>query len=181
MTYLPQAFSLVYTKKTQYFVITLVLSVFIFLFALYLPQKDFVAAILAENTFSFLTKLRLIVGASGSFITNFSLFSQLSIIIISLLFGINGAFLVYYLIRKVAADVASGLSLFGIIGGLFGVGCSACGSVLLSSFIGVAGTVQILGVLPFHGKEFSIFGIGLIMFSILYIAKKIARPPTCSI
>ena len=59
------------------------------------------------------------------------------------------------------------------------MGCAACGSVILTAFLGTIGAGGLLLLLPFHGAEFGIIGLLLLCASIRYLIKKIAEPLVC--
>jgi len=99
----------------------------------------------------------------------------------AILSGINISLFVFYFKRRVGMQRSAGVGFLGIAGGFLGVGCSACGSVVLSSIIGIGASSQFVATLPLEGYEFSLLSIGLLVFANLYLAKKIADPMTCSI
>ena len=106
--------------------------------------------------------------------------SFVSLIIISLLFGLLFSLIIY---KTNMAKVASGktFGFFGSVGiflGILAPGCAACGIGLLS-FFGVSAAV--IGSLPFGGLELSILSIGIISFSIIKITDKVDGGEFCSI
>ncbi len=88
------------------------------------------------------------------------------------LFGLNAALIFHYMRDQVRVNHAAGASLAGIVIGLLGVGCAACGSVLLTSLLGIGA----IAALPFGGQEFAWLGIVIIVASTFVIAEKIADP-----
>lgn len=72
-----------------------------------------------------------------------------------------------------------GMSLFGTMLGLVGVGCASCGSVVLSSIFGLGATAGFLALLPLRGLEFSFISIILLIVSITLVSKKIIDPVVC--
>ena len=88
------------------------------------------------------------------------------------LFGLNVALVLHYMRDQVRINHAAGASVAGIVIGLLGVGCAACGSVLLASLLGVGA----VAVLPFHGREFAWLGLAVTAFATFSIAEKIADP-----
>ena len=61
------------------------------------------------------------------------------------------------------------------------VRCASCGSVILSTFLGVGATAAFTGFLPFGGQEFSILAIIILAASLYVTGKKIADPLVCGI
>lgn len=100
---------------------------------------------------------------------------------IALLFGISTGLLVYYFRSRAALYRGTGVSMVGMMSGLLGIGCTACGSVLLSSFLGFSATTAFLGWLPLRGLEFSLLAIFMLLLSIYLVSKKIANPANCKI
>jgi len=98
------------------------------------------------------------------------------------LFGLNITFLIYYIKQRQKSGkvyAAKLTSVTGLISGLLGVGCAACGSVILTAIVGTAGATAFLVWLPFGGLEFALLSIVLLVFSIVYILKKIDSPLVC--
>jgi hypothetical protein len=88
------------------------------------------------------------------------------------LFGLNAAMIFRYVRAQARVNRAAGVSAVGIVIGLLGVGCAACGSVLLASLLGLGA----VAALPFHGREFGWLGLAVTVVSTFMIAEKIADP-----
>lgn len=104
-------------------------------------------------------------------------------LLLSLLFGINIALFVYYIRwhRGKTSHAHKTTGIAGILAGIFGVGCAACGAALIGpvfSFLGIAG---ILSFLPLHGQEFSLLGILLLLLSIRSLIQHFMKAPVCDI
>jgi len=114
----------------------------------------------------------------GSIQTNFSPTSATYTIAIAVLFGINIALLAYYIRSRQSSVISSGatLSISGLVSGVFGIGCAACGTFILTSFLSAFGAVGVLSFLPFSGEEFGFLGVGLLVYSIYVISRKINSP-----
>jgi len=98
-----------------------------------------------------------------------------AIMLLSGLFGINLA-LNYYVLRMAGTvNYASG-SLFGLAIGVLGVGCAACGSFILASFLSVSATAAVISFLPLRGKELLLTGIVVMLIATYRTLKSIARP-----
>lgn len=91
------------------------------------------------------------------------------------------ALLAYFLSHRVAQYRAAGLGFVGIAVALLGVGCAACGSVILISLIGLSVAGTFLGALPLRGAEFMIAGNLILFASIYFIAKNIRDPLRCKL
>lgn len=118
---------------------------------------------------------------------------------IAVLFGVNIALVAYYFSRRNknpdprlrgddkikggGNDSQSGLGgvsgFFGAFAGFLGVGCSACGSIALSSFSSFIGIGGAIAYLPFNGREFAILSIFLLSLSVYQISRNIPTSQTC--
>jgi hypothetical protein len=104
--------------------------------------------------------------------------SLLLLFITALLVGINIAFIAFHVKRRLRATGFT--SIAGIVLAVLGVGCASCGSVVLSSLIGLTAATSLLSVLPLRGTEFSLIAIGILLVSIVRTSKKIIAPLTCA-
>lgn len=93
------------------------------------------------------------------------------------LFGLNAALVIHYMRDQVRINHAAGTSVIGMAVGLLGVGCAACGSVLIASLLGVGA----VAALPFHGREFAWLGLAVTAVGTLTIAEKIVDRGACKI
>lgn len=163
----------------------LLVATTIFAFAVWLPNTQLILHVVPDHTVTLADKAKLLISLLGSIKTNFTAVSASYTIAIAILFGANTALLVYY-IRRVRGDLkdirstgATGIG--GLISGIFGIGCVACGSFILTSALALFGAGGLVVALPFGGEEFGFLGVGLLMYSIYVTAKKINEPLTCEI
>ena len=75
--------------------------------------------------------------------------------------------------------VVGGTGFLGTVAGVFGVGCTSCGSVLLSIIFGVGTASTLLGILPFQGVEIGFIGVLLQLLSVYLISHKLQQPMVC--
>ena len=167
-------------SKPSHVALGIGVSTTVFVIANLLPNHELVAYVLGSHT-PLTAKVKILGGLLLYFRYNGSITGQILFILISFFSGINVALAAYYFKTKIHQDRAAGIGAIGIIGGLFGVGCGACGSVLLTSVIGIGASTQITGILPLAGLEFSIIALAILIFSTLYIGDKITSPPVCKI
>ena len=132
-----------------------------------------------SDLYSLGDKLLIIFTSFGTFFTNFTLASQVLILITAILAGINMALIMHYVRKRASAQKAAGTSLLGILIGFIGIGCASCGSVVLSSLIGVSATAGVVNFLPLHGAEFALIGIAILLWASWTIIKKINGPNVC--
>ncbi len=131
-------------------------------------EERFTFGLKVKSAFEILWNTRVAFLHEGGFVT----------LILALLFGVNAALIDRYMRRQVQLHRAAGASAVGIVIGLLGVGCAACGSALFASLFGIGGA---LAFLPFHGQEFSWIGILCVTLSTFSLARKLAEPAACPI
>lgn len=170
-------------RKPLYVLLALVTSAVVFAFAVWFPNLKLIVEIMGHPGISFLQKFDLPISLLGSIATNFTLLSASYTIAIALLFGVNLAMTVYFLRRKISEVRQSGVAtgFIGFASGVLGMGCAACGSLLLTSGLSLVGASGILAFLPLAGGEFGILGVILLSVSIYLIAKQIQNPAVCKI
>lgn len=169
-------------RKPAYGVLALVISASVFVFAVWLPNIRLVAGILSSPDVPFLSKIKVPLSLLGSITTNFSILSATYTILIALFFGMYVSMLVYFLRKRInevgQSSVTTGF--LGIVSGVLGVGCAACGSFLLTT-LSLVGASSILSFLPLGGSEFGILGVVLLATAVYITAKKIQSPLVCKI
>lgn len=169
--------------RPMYILLALIMSSAVFAFAVWLPNIPLIVKVMGHPEISLTQKLNLPISLLGSIVTNFTLLSASYTIAIAILFGMNVSMIVYFLWRKVDDVKQNGVAtgLFGITGGVIGMGCAACGSFLLMSILSLLGASWILSFLPLGGGEFGIIGAILLAVSLYMTAKKIQNPAVCRI
>jgi hypothetical protein len=150
--------------------------------SLLLPNLGAITQVFGTDGIGIWAKATFLVTLYGTLFTNFSLLSALNLLLISTLFGINIALLVYYIRRQQVASAnmtAHVTSIGGLVSGLLGIGCAACGSVILTALVGTFGASGFLVLLPFHGAEFGLLGVVFLVISIRYLIHRINDPLVC--
>src|SRR3990167_10157871 len=177
-----QALQKVFRKPT-YILLALITSSAVFVFAVWLPNIPLIVKVMGHPGISLTQKLDLPISLLGSIVTNFTLLSASYTIAIAILFGINLAIVTYFLRRRIVEVKRDGVvtGFLGLVSGVIGMGCAACGSLLLTSILSFLGATWILSFLPLAGGEFGILGVILLSVSIYLIAKKIQNPAACKI
>ncbi len=169
-------------SKAHYARLALLSAVIVFTLALWLPNFSFVMSYLTSSG-SVWQKLQFIWSFYGSIQTNHTFYSATIAILIAALSGINIALLAYYTRRvKTAAKGFKRLhagSYTGLIIGFLGVGCVACGSVILTAILATIGAGGLLLALPFKGAELGMIALGILIWSNYFLAKKINDPLVC--
>ena len=168
-------------KRVRYWVIAILVSASLFTLMIWLPNHALIGYILKTTGFEFGQKLKILFYSFGSFQTNFTLGNQISIVVVSFLAGVNIALLVFYMKKRAALQRSAGVSVLGMFVGLFGIGCSACGSVLITTLFGLGAVGGIIGFLPLHGLEFGLSSILIMFASIVYVAHRLQTGTVCAL
>jgi hypothetical protein len=169
-------------KKPQSLLLTIGVAWVIFTGAIWLPNLSLILTVLGSaaplvNKLNFLGTLYLSIG------TNFTLVSATYTLLIALLFGLQIALFVYYIQKtktnRPSLRGVSGAGLGGLIAGIFGIGCAACGTFILTAVLSLIGAGGLLAFLPFGGEEFGFLGVALLLYSIWLLLKKLEAPNVC--
>jgi hypothetical protein len=143
-------------------------------FSAFLPVRSFIGLILSFDHVSLGEKIKTVVTVPfESLPLNFLGASLVLIIITAVLVGINVALLAYLIRERVSSYKHSGLTMLGMVSAVIGIGCSACGSVVLTTLFSLSATSAIIGFLPLHGLEFSLVSVGLLILSLWLEVRKI--------
>lgn len=162
------------------YIFIVIVTTFVFLSCMVLMQNiPFMQTIWNSSAFSFSGKLQITAESLYAFNTNLTRISQVFHVIISFLVGTNIALLLYYYRARRKLEGAAGISLIGVVSGVLGIGCSVCGSVILSSIFGLTAATAFITLLPMRGLEFSLVGTALLLFSIGYLGVKLQQPVVC--
>lgn len=177
---LANAFTAVF-RRPSYVALAAVVAFAVFAFAAWLPNVRLLFSIVTTSDVPLADKLTFPLRLLESITTNFSVLSALYTVAIALLTGINVALITYYVRHRKqqlsqAGIAASGL---GILLGTAGLGCAACGSLILTSLLGIVGGASLLAALPLRGGEFGIVGVMLLLGAAYLLAKQINKPLVC--
>jgi len=174
------AFGLVFSH-TSYILLAGALAVVAFLFVVWFPNFGLLGEVFTTSSAPLAAKLEVAISLIGSIGINFSILSAGYTVLIAILFGTNVA-MIFYLLKRGRTDLARqevAVGFGGVASGVVGIGCAACGSLLLGTTLSSLGAASALAVLPLHGGEFGILSVVLLFVSLLLISKKIAAPITC--
>lgn len=170
-------------SNVRYLALAGIVGFAVFAFSAWLPNLGLIAKVVSSSAASLSDKITFLVNLLGSIQTNFTFFSASYTIAIAALFGINVAMVAYYfgqrkqLVRQTGVATSFG----GLVSGIFGIGCAACGTLVLGPLLSLVGAGGLIAILPFGGQEFGIAGVSLLGFSIFLTSKKIRDPLVCNI
>ena len=171
--------------RAAYVLLTLTITWVVFTSAVWLPNSRLIGVVLLSGTASVSEKFGFLMSLYGSIGTNFTPVSASYTILIAVLFGINFSLFVYY-IRRVRSGArrlksTGAASLGGLVSGVFGIGCAACGTFILTSVLTLFGVSGIIVYLPLGGEEFGFLGVGLLLYSLHGLREKIDEPLLCRV
>lgn len=153
------------------------------LLAIWLPNVALLAAVFGDGQAPLRAKLGIALSLLAGIATNFDLLSGAYTIAIAALLGIDVAMVAYLLTHRRGAGAARNVALGsgGVASGVVGIGCAACGSLLLGGIAPVLGIAGALAALPLHGEEFGILSVALLCVSLLLVGQAIAGPGACAL
>ena len=157
------------------------LALVAFLSAVWLPNLGLIRDVFYGSSAPLTAKLGIVLSLLGGIATNFSLLTAGYTVAIAVLFGITAAMIVYLLKQKRIAAAGQNIALGSgaLASGVLGIGCAACGSLILGGAVPFLGAAGALAVLPLNGEEFGLLSVALLFVSLLLISKTIAEPAAC--
>ena len=172
--------------KGWYVLLAAIIALATFVLTTWLGNLGLVWQIATSEWLPLADKARILVALVGSIGTNFTVFSAICAIAIATLFGMNVAAIAYVFRQQRRQITQSGqgatvASLGGLMSGLFGIGCAACGTFVLGPTLAFLGAGTLVAALPFGGEEFGALGVGLLSLSLVMCAKKIGQPMMCRV
>jgi len=166
----------------RYSIVAIAAALLAFSLSVWLRNVSLIVATFTSSLFSLSDRVLLLLRLLGSIVTTNTALTAILTIGMSLLFGVNMALLAYYFVqrRKLPAAKESATTIGGLIAAVFGIGCSACGTLVLSAMLASVGAAGLLAFLPLGGGEFLILSIVLLAASIYWIAKSIQTSAVCT-
>lgn len=170
-------------RHWNYVALSAAVSLVVFVIAAWFPNLRLLWVIWFDSSIALVDKVIFPIRLLESITTNFTALSASYTIAISVLVGINIAFVVYILKRQKQQLSAAGVTAgtFGILSGATGLGCAACGSLIISSLLATAGGASVLALLPLRGGEFGLLGVLLLGIATYFLARHITKPPVCEV
>ncbi len=164
-----------------YIALASVLVIVAFLSAVWLPNFGLIRDVFSGSSAPLTAKLGIALSLLGGIATNFSMLTAGYTVAIAVLFGISTAMIVYLLKQKRVAAAGQNITIGSgaVASGVVGIGCAACGSLILGGAVPFLGATSALALLPLDGAEFGILSVALLVVSLLLISKTIAEPAAC--
>lgn len=102
--------------------------------------------------------------------TSYGPLTGLALLAVSALTGVNIALVTYHIREHGLAVEQSGGSAVGVVLGLLGAGCAACGSAILAGLLSLVGGAGLVTLLPLEGLEFSLLAAVVLVLSMYWLA-----------
>lgn len=171
-------------RRPAYITLTVLVTFIALTAVLWYQNWSLLFTILGSES-SLLQKLHFFASLYGGLLTNFTIFGLIALLTTTLLFGVYLTLLTFY-IRRAQVTMRSsarshGTGVAGLVASVLGIGCAACGSLVLSSLAPLLGAGALLSIMPLHGGEFSLIGAGLLLYALWQLARKIDSPTVCDI
>ena len=166
-------------RQLVYVLLAFFVAIFLLFLAVWLPNLALLRFMLFSDVFSRGSKLAVITGSWQWLGTNFTPVSAGLTVLGALLAGVNFSLLAYYFRRQITLGRAAGTSALGIVASFLGVGCSACGSFILSAVFGLGVGSALTARLPLAGQEFSWLGAAVLSLTAYLLIRKIRAPLAC--
>lgn len=168
--------------QAQYGALFVIVALLVWSAAILLPNSAIVSQVLLSESFGVRQSVAFLWSLLTSFGTSATPFTGVLTLVITLLCALNVVLMTYYIRRRQYQFrdrhvKAAGLA--GVMSAVLGIGCAACGSVILTAIFGLVGGVGVLALLPLHGAEFGLIGLVLLLWTAVYLMRRIADPLVC--
>ena len=179
-----QALAQVFSKG-WYVLLAAIIALATFVLTTWLGNLGLVWQIATSQWLPMADKAKILLALIGSISTNFTAFSA-ACASIAVLFGMNIAVITYVFRehrrqRSQSGQIVTATSLGGLVSGLFGIGCAACGTFVLGPALAIFGAGTLVTALPFGGEEFGALGVGLLSLSLIMSTRRIGQPIICQV
>lgn len=167
----------VFSRKKYLLIMIITAFAFYFLNA-FIPNAKQIINFYSVYDFLFATNLSVNILIFG-FPNNIKTHSFISLIIISILFGILIGMLIYKtsITKKESAKRLGFFTSTGVFLGVLAPGCAACG-VGIASILGLG---AFLSFLPYEGLELSVLSIALLLIANYKLSKALLNANSCQI
>jgi hypothetical protein len=102
--------------------------------------------------------------------TSYAVHTGLPLVAIAVLSGVDLALVTYHVREHGLSREAGGGSAVGVVLGLLGAGCAACGSAILAGLLSLVGAAGLVTALPLEGFEFSLLALVVLVLSLYWLA-----------
>jgi|FLOH01.1.fsa_nt_gi hypothetical protein len=169
-------------KNKKYISLAIILAVIFYAITNWIHNSEQIFQIASISSLTIGLKLQIIIKSLFMISNNFlNWWSFALMILVVIFFGLNISLLVYHYRQRWSMTKQAGTSLIGMVISFFGVGCAACGSVLLTILFGYSFAAALITFLPAHGAEFIILALILLLYSTYSLSRKVVGQIDCLI
>lgn len=169
-------------RRPRYVMIAFFMTWLVFSFIMWLPNRALIVNAFATSLPSGFSIMWLLY---GGIVTNFMGLSGLTVVLFSLLAGVQASLLTFYIqthqVKATFHRRIQVLGVGGIVASMFGIGCAACGSLIAAVLVSSLGAGALLLWLPLHGAEFGLLGVVLLLVACYYLLRAISHPAVCPV
>ena len=115
-------------------------------------------------------RLDILLGLYPFLGTSYTLVTGVLLVLIAVLVGADVALVGYHLRTHDLRAAESGGSVVGVVLGILGAGCAACGSAILVGVLSLVGAAGLVTALPLEGLEFSLLAVVVLVLSMFWLA-----------
>jgi len=169
-------------RNKKYVLLSLGIAILFYVITNWLHNSALIGQIFTLPLLTTVVKFKLIISLLFATMSNFlNWWTFVLMLFVALFFGLNTSLLVYHYRQRWSITKQTGTSLISMVISFFGVGCAACGSVLLSTLFGYIFTAVLITFLPAHGVEFIILALILLLYSTYSLSRKVVGQTNCSV
>lgn len=103
--------------------------------------------------------------------TSFDTTQGAILLVVAALTGVDVALAVYHFREHGVSVREGGAGAVGVLLGVLGAGCAACGSAILFGLLALFGATSAVLLLPLEGLEFALLAIGVLVLSIHWLVE----------
>lgn len=170
-------------KRILYVVLSVAVALPTALFALLWPNAALLQVVWSSTATNLTFKIQFTTSLLEGSASSVGWLSVIVVVLTSFLLGVIVSMSVYVWRhkrtsggRRVLASTSS-----GTMAAVLGIGCVACGPLLLGGLLATLGAGGLLMMLPLHGAEFGFLALGLLSYALYALARIITAPPVCAI
>lgn len=167
-------------SRPRYVFYAIIAAACVFLGIIWTPNVPLLLLILTDSSIPLRGALSLSLQLLVSSVSDVPILTLVYFAATSLLIGINVSLFLFYvrLYRTMPSASQTTSGIVGVVAAFLGLGCAACGSLVLFSIVGTSGA-GLIALLPYHGEEIKYVGLFLLMLSTILLARAINKPPVC--
>lgn len=116
-------------------------------------------------------RVNILVGLYPFLGTSYDPLSGGLLLAVAALVGVDLAMLAYHVREHGLTVEGGGSSTVGVVLGMLGAGCAACGSAILAGVLSLVGAAGAATLLPLEGLEFALLALATLVLSIHWLAQ----------